>query len=254
MLAKIKAPQLRNPNIVFRLAKEGHEIRQADQLVFYNYLDVGLWTDEKEFRENRYLHSPMRTVFVAVENGKVLATVSTIRDSSIGLPADKFQPEIMKRLRSAGERIAEVSALAVDRSASKHERTLVLFLYKFLYQYSFFYAETDRFVATTTPKHAFFYESVCGFQKLSDVTDYYYVKLGVQLLTAHLIRDREPLATRYDLETERDGKDSAERNFYHFLLIDEHPNIDFPDRSLMRRRRDVDWLVQAKLMRLPVAV
>jgi len=53
----------------------------------------------------------MRIPFIAVEEGKIIATVSLIKDSKMGLPADSFQSKIIQRLRGTGEFLAEVSAL-----------------------------------------------------------------------------------------------------------------------------------------------
>jgi hypothetical protein len=250
MVSRIKVPQVKNPNIVFRLAETEKEVEAANQLVCANYLDVGLWENEEEFRQNKFCQSDARVTFVMVEGSRVIGTVSVIKDTQNGLPADTFQPEAMRQLRRSGDRLAEISALAVEKSVDQ-PRALVLFLFKLMYQYSFYYLGIDRFIATTTPKHAVFYQLICGFHVLSAPADYYYVKLGVQLLTAHLVRDRLPLAEAYGLQRELDA---AERSFYHFLLVDDHPSLRFPNKKLMRRSRDIDWLAQARLMDMPMAV
>lgn len=248
MSVRTKVPQLNNPDIVIRLARNQEEIDAANDLVLRSYLDVGLWEDEKEFHNNKHIRSPMRTTIVAAERDKIIGTISTIRDSRSGLPADKFQPEITKRMRANGERICELTALAVDKSASEHHRTTVLFLYKFLYQYSYYYAGMDRFVATVTPRHAFFYESVCCFQKLSSTAHYSYVRLGVQFVTLPLLLAHRYFSDRYETEPEN------RNNFYRFLLVDEHPNLCFPDKRLMRRSREIDWVAQATLAEMPMAM
>lgn len=250
MVARVKVPHIQNPNIVVRLAETVAEVNAANELVCANYLDVGLWENEEEFRNNKFCQSDARVTFVMMDQSRVIGTVSVIRDTVNGLPADSFQPELMRQLRKSGDRLAELSALAVEKSADQ-PRTLVLFLYKFMYQYSFYYLGIDRFVATTTPRHAAFYQAICGFKALSAPADYYYVKLGVQLLTAHLIKDRLALADAYGVESELAA---SERSFYHFLLIDDHPSLRFPDKKLMRRSRDIDWLAQARLMEMPMAV
>lgn len=250
MVSRVKVPQIKNPDIVVRLAETPEEVEAANELVCANYLEVGLWENEEEFRSNKFCQSDARVTFVMMEKSRVIGTVSVIKDTADGLPADTFQPELMRQLRRSGDRMAEISALAMEKSAEQ-QRALVLFLYKMMYQYSFYYLGVDRFIATTTPKHAAFYQAVCGFHAQSAPADYYYVKLGVQLLTAHLIRDRLILAEAYGLESELQP---AKRNFYHFLLIDEHPSVRFPEKKLMRRAREIDWLAQARLMDMPLAV
>lgn len=245
MVSRVKVPQLKNPNIVVRLAETAEEVEAANRLVCANYVDVGLWDDEEEFRSSKYHHTVARIVFVMLDGEKIIGTVSIIKDSQNGLPADTFQPQLMSRLRATGERLAEVTALAVDKSVEQ-QRTLVLFLYKYLYQYSFYYGGIDRFVATVTPKHAFFYESICCFEKLSNSTDYYYVKLNVQLLTLPLVRAHLSFSERYETDEKKD-------NFYRFMLVTEHPSLVFPDKALLKRSREYDWLAHARRMDMPIA-
>jgi hypothetical protein len=245
MVSRVRVPQIKNPNIVVRLAETEEEVEAANRLVCANYLDVGLWEDEGEFRRSKYHHSAARMVFVMLDGDRIIGTVSIIKDSHNGLPADAFQPHLMSRLRASGERLAEVTALAVDKS-EEQQRSLVLFLYKFLYQYSFYYAGIDRFVATVTPKHAFFYESICCFEKLSNSTNYYYVKLDVQLLTLPLVKAHQAFSERYEAGEDRE-------NFYRFMLVTEHPALKFPDRTLLQRSRDYDWLGHARQLDMPIA-
>ncbi len=247
----LKVPKLKNPNIVFRVTTNPEQIKQANNLVLHNYFDVGLWADSDEFAHNLYIHSPARTCFVAMDGDHVIATASTVRDGVIGLPADKFQPLAIDKLRSLDERMAEITALAVDHD-SNHDRGLILFLYAFIFQYNFFYAGIDRLVASTTERHARFYESIFGFHRLSAAAEYYYVKLKVQLLTIHLICDRLALAQRYQIE--REHARPCPNNFYHFLLTQEHDCFEYPDPGLMRRARNIDWLLRARHFGMALAV
>lgn len=235
----IRVPTLKNENIVIRLAQNASEIEAADRLVCANYIECGLWDDDEPFRNNKHIHSPRRSTFIAIEGDKIIATASTIRDSSEGLPADKFQQEIMTTLRRKGGRIAEVTAVAVDKAAEQ-QRSLILFLFKFLYQYNFYYVAMDRFVAIVTPKHAFFYESICCFQKLfSADTPYSYVKLKVELLTLPLLEAHKRFSERYETDV------ADKTNFYRFMLVDGHPALQFPTNTPMLRMREFDWVRQA---------
>lgn len=235
----IRVPTLKNKNIVIRLAQDAREIDAANRLVCSNYIECGLWDDDAPFRNNKHIHSPRRSTFVAIDGDQVIATASTICDSSEGLPADKFQLEIMATLRENGDRIAEVTAVAVDKAAEQ-QRSLILFLFKFLYQYNFYYAAMDRFVAIVTPKHAFFYESICCFEKLfSADTPYSYVKLKVELLTLPLLEAHKRFSERYETDT------ADTKNFYRFLLVDNHPALQFPTNIPMPRLREFDWVRQA---------
>lgn len=250
-MLRLKVPKLKNPNVVFRLAASIEEIENADQLVLKNYMGVGLWSDNNELVQNKHLRAPLRTCLVAMDSEHMLATVSIVKDSSYGLPADKFQPHAMKRIRAWGDHLAEVSALAVDRCANQCSE-IILFLFAYLTQYSFFYSDIDRFIISTTEKHARFYRSVFGFQVFSEPTQHYYVKVKGQLLTVHLLCDRIALAKNYGIDPV--SRKPGAYEFYDFLLTTNHKCFRFPERHLMRRQRDHDWLARARCVQMPIAV
>lgn len=252
MASQLKIPLLANRQITIKVTTHQNEIADANQLVCCNYVASGIWTDEQTFLDNKIVHSSRRTVFVAMEDTTVIGTISIVLDSERGLPADQFQPDTMQNLRDRGDFMGEASALAIDPSWRTREPALILFLYKYLYQYAFFYAGVDRLIATCTPKHARFYETVFGFQRISSPASYSYVKVSAQLLTVHLVEDRVPMATRYGVQREQRGGET--RDFYHFLLVDEHPALHFPDKKFMKRPRDKDWLAEAKRIAMPIAV
>lgn len=231
MSIKNRVPELKNPNIVVRLATTAEEINQANTLICQNYLAVGLFDDEAAFWGNKYVHSPARVPIVAINDKQVVGTVSIIKDSNKGLPADNFQAPVMKQLRKGGETLAESSALSVDASQDQH--SLVLFLLKFMFQYGFYYGGIDRFLATVVPKHSLFYRNIFKFQKLSDPSSYNYVKLNVQLLTLGFQQAHEDLYNYY-------GKD-RESNFYRFIMIDDHPALQLPSEDALCRPKDARW-------------
>lgn len=222
-----RVPSLTNPDLVIRLAETNDEIEQANQLIYRNY--VGLyWPDDiGMFRRNKYLTSPERHVFVATDGDGVIGTMSIITDSSLGLPSDSFQPEILKIYRQQNERMAELTSFAVDQSI-KQPTSLILFLYKFFLQYSFYYLNLDRLIGSCRPKHADFYQKVLCFEKLTVPLPYGYAGgVECQLVTLDLTRVHELLSTRY----------STAPSFYRFLLVDEHPNVHLPDKTEMPRAR-----------------
>jgi hypothetical protein len=249
MSPRLLAPKLTNPDICVRLARDEAEIEAANRLVCRTYINEGYWDSDEPFRQNPHMRSQMRTVFVVEDAGRIIATASIVRDSAMGLPADKFYPDVMRRLRAGGGRLAEVSALAVDKLCDK-QSTLVLFLFKYIYQYSYYYAALDQFLVVSSAKHAPFYRSVCCFETLSNDGKYTYVnaKVRARLLTLDLLQAHQDYYERYE-----NGSHSKE-NFYRFLLVDAHPNLHFPEKHHMRRPREIDWVAQARLRQMPLVV
>jgi hypothetical protein len=241
MRSRCRAPALGNPNIVIRLARNSAEVERTNALVCGNYVEEGYWDDDQPFRSNPHMFSSQRIVFVATCDDHLLATASIVRDSPEGLPVDKFQSPAITTFRAGGQRLAEVSALAVQKDCAE-QRSLVLFLFKFVYQYSFYYARVDRFLIATTTRHAPFYKSVYCFDELPVNQDYNYAKppFRLTLLTLPLLEAHQRFFERYET-----GLTQRDEGFYRFMLVNEHPNLEFPEKRLMQRQRQVDWLGQS---------
>ncbi len=225
--------------ITIRLAETRREFEAANRLVYENYVEDGFWEpDESQLETNKYLHSPHRVLWVAMAHGELIGTMSIIRDSALGLPSDAGQPALMDRLRTHGDMLAEVSCVATQRTHAA--RQIVLFLMAFGMQYCFHYEGLDRLVASCKPKHANFYESMLCFSKVSAPTYYDYSNAVGYLISLHLLEAHRLLADRYPVN----AADKA--SFYRFLLVDQHPSMQFPDMAILRRPREADWLVKAR--------
>ena len=233
-----RVPTLPNSDIIIRLAQDPSEVQRANALVFRNYVARGYWQDDrKEVDRNPYLHLPTRHVFVVTDRSALLGTASVVLDSPHGIPADSFQRKVTEHLRTRGETLAEISALAIDKGRS-HPPNLLHFLVAFIFQYSFYYAAVDRFVIVCTPRHSIFYERSYGFHRIQRTALYNYVNVEAQILTLNLIDSYQSAKLRY-----RDAGSS--RNFFRFMYRDEHPSMHFPPRNSMRRSRQVEWTAYA---------
>lgn len=248
MSSRLAVPCLKDNDVLIRVAQTEREMEEANALVYRQY--VGLyWKDDIEgFRNNKYLHTSARVAFVILHQGRVSGTMSIIKDSSNGLPTDTFQPDILHRLRATGDKLAEVSALAMD-PAQPHRQSLILFLIKYMMQYSFYYAGLDRLVVSCRPRHAAFYSAHIKFQILTPPIPYEYAsQVRCQLLTLNLVQAHRLLSEEYA------HGDGAEENLYRFLLVEEHPNLQFPAGQLMRRSRQINWVAHARMADMPLAV
>lgn len=245
MTSPYRTPSLKNPNIVIRLAETQEEKEAANRILYRNY--VGLyWQDDMEaFRKNQYLHSPARHLFVAVNAGQVIGTMSIIEDSPLGVPSDTFQPPILRRYRRGNRRVAELTSLAIEQPAQP-PANLVLFLYSFFMQYSFYHLGLDHLFASCRPNHAHFYTKRLCFEELTAPAPHAYAgNIACQLLVLDVARAHTLLARRYESQ--------GEENFYRFMLVDEHPQVRLP-QNRPRRPRDVDWLNIPETEKMRMAV
>lgn len=231
----MRVPTLANPDLVIRPAQHQSEIDAANALVFRNYVAQGYWEDDKRnLTDNKWLHSPERHVFVALVQDAVVGTVSLVFDSANGLPSDSFQPTWLNYFRKRGDRLAEVSALAVAKDGPRL-KNLPLFLMKYYMQYSFYYSHADRLVKACRPNHAEFYADVLRFEKLGELRYNTYAHVPARFLSLDLWDAHRVLYEHYER-----GADPC-TNLYRFFLVDEHPCVRFPDRR-PSRPRGRDWV------------
>jgi len=144
------------------LAVARDDLRQAERLVHDVYVARGLRSPASPSRLARAGHS---TVFVARVGGAVAATLSLLRDSTRGLPADALYEAELAALRASGRRLAEVGGLAV----APHCRSAALALVRPLVQLVGVYARdlegADELCIAVHPRHATFYENRFGFTR-----------------------------------------------------------------------------------------
>lgn len=104
----------KNKDIIYQVAKSSEELEQALSLVYNKYASRGYIPNDykSKFRISIYNALPSTTTFIAKQNEQLVATVTIIPDSPIGLPMDKLYKEKIDILRKQGRKIAEVSQLA----------------------------------------------------------------------------------------------------------------------------------------------
>lgn len=235
MASPIRIPKLTNSNLIVRLTTDPGEIEQANRLVFRNYVATGFWeNDENKLRTNKFLHTPARRVFVALEDDHLVGTMSIVLDSRAGLPSDGAQAVQLQQLRAMGGTMAEVSAFATDRVRTSH-RKLIFFLISYMFQYSFYHAGVDRLVVSCVPSHADFYESVLCFSKIGGPTYYTYTRVVAHLLSLDLLQAHSLLSQKYPADP------FTGESFYRFLFGDPLPCQCFTGLPLIRSR-GLDWV------------
>ena len=110
----VKLPSGVYKEIEYKIAQTREEYEQAFELVQGSYLETKL-TDDKEkiYRLSKFNILPTTTVFIAKFRGEVIATISQITDTSLGLPIEEFCD--ISSLRNKGSRVCEFSSLAVRK-------------------------------------------------------------------------------------------------------------------------------------------
>lgn len=154
-------------DIQVKIASERHEFKQAFELLAANYRARGYEAHgEKPYRFTAYHALPGTVTFVAIHDGKVVATFSLVPDSRIlGLPMECIYGQEVARLRRDGYRLGEVTSLA-DTGLSAREFIQVLkALMKLAMQFDL-RRGGNGWTITVNPRHGGFYQKVLGFVPL----------------------------------------------------------------------------------------
>ncbi|MCB0366318.1 MAG: PilZ domain-containing protein [Bdellovibrionaceae bacterium] len=217
-------------DMVFKIADTKEEFAQALALVYEAYLEQGLIScNQHAQRFTKYHASPFSTVIVGKWQDEVVATLTVIVDSPLGLPADAGWD--LDDLRRWGDRVAEISSLAIKRGWRRKRGFILMPLVKFLYEYAIKYAGVDRFVAVTNESARFFYRHILLFEDLepkSTGKSYQFVKTNCPWgMTLNLRR------ARGDFRRVSVGKGEGQ-NIFRFFCERQFAGFHYPERSFFK--------------------
>ena len=161
----------RKPSIDVALAVTRDEIDAASRLVHRCYVRRGYVKPSPDGRHvSPFLSLPSTTVFVARVDGAVVATVSLIGDSARRLPSDALWASELGLLRTEGQRLAEVSALAVSEAWRGGGLAMLRALVRAVGVYAREIARLDTLCIAVHPRHAAFYEALLRFRRFGALT------------------------------------------------------------------------------------
>jgi GNAT superfamily N-acetyltransferase len=176
-------------------------------------------------RATIYHALPTTTTLCAKWDGKVVSTLSLIRESLFGFPLQAIFD--LTEIRVRGGNIAEVSALAVHKDFRKTGGAILFPLMKFMYQYCTEYFDTRHLVIAVNPKHIEMYESLLFFQRLqAEVVNSYDFANGAPAVGATLDLQAAPQQFYEAYEGRRPNK-----NLHHYFTRVSLPTIKFPART-----------------------
>ncbi|NUM59194.1 MAG: hypothetical protein HUU56_11210 [Bdellovibrionaceae bacterium] len=149
--------------IEIRVAKSQNEINQAFRLLHESYVSNGLMdSKEHELRITKYHCLPTSLIIVALQDGKVIGTVTHVLDSQLGLPSDSAID--LSEMRKKGNRIAEVSSLAV-RKGFRRSHALLFALTRYMFHYAHKIAGVDYWIIGVRDNVASYYEAIFFFKR-----------------------------------------------------------------------------------------
>jgi hypothetical protein len=113
-----------------------------------------------------YHFLPGTSTVVVKYRGIVIAAVSLVKDSILGLPADQFYPSELTHLRSTRAHLVEASSIAVTRHFRNKDAVATHLLIKYIYQFCARFLGSSHVIFSTHPERVNFYVDLWRLKKL----------------------------------------------------------------------------------------
>lgn len=208
------------------IATNKADLSEAFRLLHENYVRSGYMSPHPSgMRITKYHTLPSTTTIVAKLQGKVVGTVSLVRNGIFGSPVESIFD--LSEFRKCGERIAEVSSLSVSREFSGQHGKILFPLLNYLYQYSVRSFGVYYLAIAVNPSWWDFYEHILHFKRLkSEVVSNYSFVNGAPAIGGIL-----DLRTAPTVYKKAYGHLPKNRNLFEFLGERILPGAIFPNRS-----------------------
>lgn len=141
---------------------------QHDQYVSQGYMD----THPSGWRLSLHNALPSTRVFVARAGCRVVATMTLIADSPLGLPMDEIYADELRSFRDQKRGLAEVSGLALHPEYQRSGVAILLRLIRMLALYAAEVANLSELCITINPRHAPFYRKAFCFRDIGGLKQY----------------------------------------------------------------------------------
>jgi hypothetical protein len=164
-------------------------------LVHDAYVKAGLaLANPCGLRVTPYQLLPTTEILIAAQGGRVICTMSLVRDGRLGLPLEELYAEQVAARRQRGLRLAEVSCFADYQPERKAWFSRTIAVMRLAAQCSIARG-LDEVLIAVHPKHTAFYERFLGFEVVGEERTYATV-LGhpavLMSLDLHGLGDRHP--------------------------------------------------------------
>jgi GNAT superfamily N-acetyltransferase len=169
-----------------KIAETQEELEECFHILHDAYVASGFMKpDPSGLRCTPYHALPTTTTLCAIYDGRVVGTISMIREGVFGFPLQSVFD--LEGIRAKGGNIAEISALAVHPDFRKTGGAILFPLMKFMHEYCTSYFDTRHLVIAVNPEKIELYEALLFFKRLQEkVVDNYEFANGAPAVGATL--------------------------------------------------------------------
>ncbi|WP_284615928.1 N-acyl amino acid synthase FeeM domain-containing protein [Aquabacterium humicola] len=213
------------PALELKIADTQDELEACFALLHDAYVASGfMQPDASGLRVTAYHALPTTTTLCAKIHGRVVGTLSLVREGVFGFPMQSAFD--LSAVRAKQGRIAEVSALAIHPDYRATGGRILFPLMKFMYEYCTAYFDVRHLVIAVNPNKIELYESLLFFERLqaAPVARYDFANGAPAVgATLDLAAARERFKAVYGGRPER-------RNLHRYFVENRLANIRLPAR------------------------
>lgn len=208
-----------------KVAETQEELEACFRILHDAYVSSGFMKPAPSgMRVTLYHALPTTTTLCAKFDGKVVGTISMVREGVFGFPMQSVFD--LEGVRARGGNIAEISALAVDPSFRKTGGAILFPLMKFMHEYCTEYFDTRHLVIAVNPEKIELYEALLYFTRLQEkVVDRYDFANGAPAVGATL--DLHEASTLFKRGY---GRRAERKNLHKYFFGLKLANIKLPHR------------------------
>lgn len=214
-----------DPRLELKVAETQQELEDCFRILHDAYVASGFMKPaESGLRLTIYHALPTTTTLCAKYDGRVVGTMSMIREGVFGFPLQSVFD--LSEVRAKQGQIAEISALAVHPDFRKTGGAILFPLMKFMYEYCTKYFDTRHLVIAVNPDKIELYESLLFFTRLQEsVVDRYDFANGAPAVGATL-----DLPVAKEVFRRVYGRRKDRKNLYKYFVTLPLKNIKLPRR------------------------
>ncbi|PZP29711.1 MAG: hypothetical protein DI603_16765 [Roseateles depolymerans] len=208
-----------------KVAETREDLEDCFRILHDAYVHSGFMKPHPSgLRVTMYHALPTTTTLCAKYDGRVVGTMSMIREGVFGFPLQAVFD--LSDVRAKQGQIAEISALAVHPDFRETGGSILFPLMKFMYEYCTEYFDTRHLVIAVNPNRIELYESLLFFERLQEKTvDSYDFANGAPAVGATL-----DLPMAKEIFRRVYGQRKERKNLYRYFVQTRLPNIKLPKR------------------------
>lgn len=216
---------LHSGRLVLKIAETQAELEACFELLHDAYVASGFMRPHPSgLRVTPYHALPTTTTLCAKLDGRVVGTLSIVRDGVFGFPMQTAFD--ISAVRAKPGHIAEISALAIHPSCRATGGSILFPLMKFMYEYCTKYFDTRHLLIAVNPNKIEMYESLLFFKRLAaQEVDRYDFANGAPAVGATLDLHEAP-----GIFKQAYGHKPGRRNLHRYFVETQLDTIHFPSR------------------------